>query len=249
MLPPFPTMPHMIPRRAAALLAAATLSLLAATTPAQAQDKPAEAPKDYSLAERLLFMRDQLGAMKPPTTLRYQFTKTGALESGLQGGIDLVLTKATGGRCCAAEVRVADRAIGPSLPTVEQASGNPVLLFFLDRDVREMHRLTRGSEAYYRKRIRMAVFEGARVTDVSLAYKGRSVRGKRIDIAPYDGDPARSRFEKHARKTYQFDLSDEVPGGVHAIRSIMRDADDKAPPMIVEELRLDGATPSSENPR
>jgi hypothetical protein len=233
-------------------LAACILTMAAALAagPVAAQDRApgtdTEAPKDFSPAERLLFMSEQLARIKPPTTLRYTFTRSGSAEPPLDGKLQLLLTKAAGGRCCAAEVKVMDPALGPSLPAVEKAEGNPVLLFFLDRDVREMRRLTRGAESYYRKRIRMAIYQGARISDVTLGYQGKSVRGKRVEISPYDDDPARERFTKHARKSYRFDLSDELPGGIHSVRTVMLDADNGKPPMIVEELRLEGAAPSKD---
>ena len=65
--------------------------------------------------------------------------------------------------------------------------------------------------------------------------------GQRIEIAPYADDPAKSRFEKFSRKTYQFDLSEAVPGGVHSLRSVMKASDAGAAPLVVEELRLEGA--------
>jgi hypothetical protein len=81
---------------------------------------------------------------------------------------------------------------------------------------------------------------------VTLAYQGKNVRGKRVEISPYDDDPARERFTRHARKSYRFDLSDELPGGIHSLRTVMLDADNGKPPMIVEELRLEGAAPSKD---
>jgi hypothetical protein len=227
-----------------------TLWITLAAGPLAAQDRApgtdADKPKDFSQAERLLFMSDQLARIKPPTTLRYTLTRSGTAEPPLEGRMQLLLTKAEGGRCCAAELKAMDAALGPSLPAVEKAEGNPMLLFFLDRDVREMRRMTRGAESYYRKRIRMAIYQAARVSDVTLSYQGRNVQGKRIEISPYDDDPARDRFAKHARKSYRFDLSDELPGGIHSVRSVMLDADNAKPPMIVEELRLEGAAASKD---
>lgn len=236
-------------RRSAAavrLCALVLLPLLAGHTLAQGAAQ--EGAKDFSLAERLLFMTDQLGKLKPPLTLRYSFRKSGALESAFDDKVEMQLKADDKGKCCRAEVGFLTGERRLALPDLEQASANPVLLYFLERDVRDMKRLTKGSEAYYRKRIRMAVYNAAKVTDVTLNYQGRSVRGQRVDISPYDDDPARNRFEKFARKSYQFDLSEAVPGGVHGVRSVMRDADDAKPEMVVEELRIDGATPSKSPP-
>ena len=94
-----------------------------------------------------------------------------------------------------------------------------MILFFLERDVREMHRLTGGSINYYRKRIRMALAEGGRVETVTRDIGPRRIAATEIRIAPYRDDPARSRYEKFAEKTYIFTLSDDVPGKVVELRS------------------------------
>ena len=48
--------------------------------------------------------------------------------------------------------------------------GNPVLLYFLERDIREMERLTGGKSGYFRKAIRLALARSASVeADASFA--------------------------------------------------------------------------------
>ena len=224
----------------AALVAALSLStLLGWATPACAQ----EGKQDYSRAEQLVFMNNQLGQIKPPTTLRYSFRKTGTLEESFQDDVTITLTKDANGPCCRAQGSFLSGARRLDLPEIEKAEANPVILYFLEHDVRDMKRLTKGSPAYYRKRIRMAIYNAAAVTDVSLLYQGRSVNAQRVEITPYADDPARSRFEKFARKTYQFYLAEAVPGGVYGIRTVMRSEAADAAPMIVEELFLQGAVP------
>ena len=125
---------------------------------------------------------------------------------------------------------------------IDAANANPVILFFLEREVREMHRLTGGSVNYYRKRIRMALAEGGQVEAVTLDLGPRRIAATEIHIAPYRDDPARSRYEKFAEKTYIFTLSDDVPGKVVELRSEL-----SAPPgasgkareiVIAESLRF-----------
>lgn len=231
--------------RRCALLAALSLStLLAWTPPASSQ----EGKQDYSRAERLIFMSNQLAQIKPPATLRYNFRKSGALEEPFQDNVTITLTKDANGPCCRAQGSFLSGARRLELPEIENVEANPVILYFLEHDVRDMKRLTKGSPAYYRKRIRMAIYNAAAVTDVSLPYRGRSVNAQRVEITPYADDPARSRFEKFARKSYQFYLAEAVPGGVYGIRTVMRSEAADAAPMIVEELFIDGATPPKDQP-
>jgi hypothetical protein len=131
------------------------------------------------------------------------------------------------------------RAMRPS--EVESAQGNPVILYFLERDIREMQRLTQGQAHYFRKRIRMAVFQGATLRELSLPYRGHPVAVREFSIAPYVDDPNRPRYEKLANKQYVFLLSGSVPGGLYGIRTRIDGESAGASPLVVEEMILDGA--------
>ena len=62
-----------------------------ATSATSAPSVNAADEKDYSAAERLLFMSEQLRNVKPPATLRYTFRKGGALEENFQDSVTLAL--------------------------------------------------------------------------------------------------------------------------------------------------------------
>jgi hypothetical protein len=204
---------------------------------------PARAAEDFSPAEQAIFMADQLRNVKPPATLRYTFQKTGSLEPGFQDSVAVALKPRPDGRCCTAsgDFLTGERKL--RLPDVEDAKGNPVVLYFLERDIREMHRLAKGPENYFRKRIRMAIYQGATVKPATFRYKGRDVAGQEIAISPYLDDPNRARFEKFATREYRFLLSDAVPGGVYGIRSVVPGAAG-APSLVGEEMLIDGAEPA-----
>ena len=87
-----------------------------------------------------------------------------------------------------------------------------------------MERLTKGKSNYFRKRIRMAIFQGAEQRAVNFKYRGKVVTGQEFTISPYADDPNRARFEQLATKRYVFTLSDAVPGGLVAIRTRVADA-------------------------
>jgi hypothetical protein len=216
----------------------------------QAQDAE---NKDFSQAEKLLFTQNQLGALRLPTSLRYGFKKTGSLEAGFEELVVVNVRAQEGGGCCAAtaEFFTGPRRMG--MPEVESATGNPVLMYFLEREVREMQRLTKGSQSHFRKRLRMAFFNAATVRDLSLRYQGRDVAGQEVLVTPYLDDPNRARFVQLAPKQYRFWLSAAVPGGVFGIRTeVPQAAAATAPkaaagavtpaaPLWAEELWLEGA--------
>ena len=201
------------------------------------------AADDFSPAERALFMSNQFASLTPPVTLRFKYHKSGSLEPGFEDQVAVKLSAQANGKCCTANTDFLAGARRLALPEVEAADGNPVVLYFLERDIREMSRLTKGQPNYFRKRIRMAVYGDAKLRELSLPYRGANVAARRITITPYLDDPLRSRFEKLATKQYDFTLSDAVPGGVYAIRTLVSGESASAGPVLVEEMVLEGASP------
>lgn len=212
----------------------------AAPAPAAPPGAAQEDRQDYSPAERLLLMSRQLDTVKPPAKLNYRFTKSGSLEKPFTDAVTVKLTRDKSGKCCTAEGEFLTGERRINLPEVEQPEGNPVILYFLEHDIREMNRLTKGSTNYFRKRIRMALYNGASLRDTRVTYQGKSVAAKEITIRPFVDDPNRARFEQYTSKQYVFVLSDAVPGSVVAIRSTAGPAGG-ATPLIDEEMVLDGA--------
>ncbi|MDR6536509.1 hypothetical protein [Variovorax soli] len=216
----------------------ASLCALLATAPVSY----AEADKqDYSTAERLLFMTQQLQNLQPPTLLRYTFGKTGSLEEAFTDNVTVALSAKADGGCCDAKGSFLSGARKQPAPDVASAEGNPVILYFLEHDVREMKRLTGGAENHFRKRLRMAIYQNAEVRDVTLSYQGHAVKGKEIVFSPFLDDPNRPRYERFAKKNYSFLLSAAVPGGVYGIRTQIPGEGLAAKPVMVEELLIDGA--------
>lgn len=217
---------------------AASLCLLLAT----AAGSKAEGDKpDFSPAERLLFMTPHLQTLQAPTQLRYTFSKTGTLEEAFTDRVTVALSAKAEGGCCDAKGAFLSGARKLQVPDVPAAEANPVILYFLEHDVRQMKRLTGGSENHFRKRLRMAIYQGAEVRDATMRYRGRTVKGKEIVFSPFLDDPNRPKYEKFANKSYHFLLSAGVPGGVYGIRTRIQGEGLIAEPLLVEELLIDGA--------
>ena len=225
-----------VPSYAAIALSAAVLALAA---PLRAAD-----PSEISVAETRLFVDDHLRGVPAGTTLEYAYTKRGSLEEPVDDVAEVIVGPAGqgGGRSVKVQYLTHTRAL--ELGDIDAANANPVILYFLERDIREMHRLTGGSATYFRKRIRMALADGAEVTTPAVDVESRRVAATQIRIAPYRDDPARSRYEKFADKTYVFTLSDEIPGKVVELHSEVL-AQPVAPGkaremMMAESLRFSG---------
>ena len=235
------------------------LSLLATMLLTLALHTPLlRAAEDYSPAERALFMDNQFSTLNPPLTLRFAYRKLGSLEPGFEDTVAITLRRGADGVCCAASTEFLHAERQLQLPDIDSTQGNPAILYFLERDIREMQRLTQGKQNYFRKRIRMAVYQGASVRPVQLEWAGRPVQGQEIVISPYLDDPLRSRFEQMVGKQYIFNLSAAVPGGVHSMRTRVvavsaaaagAGSTPDAPPLLVEEMQLLGSAPAAALPK
>ncbi len=195
-------------------------------------------PDQFSEAEKRLFTDTHLKNVSAPSTLEYVFKKRGSLEPVVDDRVSLLVKSQTGEtKAVSVKFLSNDRAL--SLPDLDDATSNPIIMFFLERDVREMNRLTKGSMSYYRKRLRMAIAENARVRPTSAVVDGKTVKATEVSIEPFKDDPARSRYEKFANKSYTFVLSEAAPGGIVELRSEMTEraatAPTDTPPIMVLE--------------
>jgi hypothetical protein len=200
------------------------------------------AENDISEAEHLLFETNHLKNLTQPGSLLYTFKKAGQQEKGFDDlvNVDVSKVNASGSKTTSMRFLTGERKTA-DIPPIDEATGNPVILGFLERDLIEMKRLTGGATNYFRKRIRMALFEKASVKPVTFTHEGKALTGTEISVKPYIDDPMREKMEKYANKHYVFVLSEQVPGGVYQIRSsIPGDAADK--PAMEETLTLSKQT-------
>ena len=124
-----------MPHRARSLARCALLVAGLASSGLSAQDS-------ISAAETLLFQTDHLKNVAPAATLFYEFRKTGSGEAGFDDTVELRVRAADGGKRVSVAFFTHARKI--DFPEVKSPEGNPLLLYFLERDIREMQRLTGG---------------------------------------------------------------------------------------------------------
>jgi hypothetical protein len=207
--------PHGAFRR---LLAAALLRGMVGTALACAAAVASAAdPSQFTEAERQLFVRPHLAAVSPPTRLHYRYERTGTLQPQVTDQATLTLTTQDGRRNAAVDFLSDDRRL--ELPKIDYVEQNPIILHFLEREVRQLKQLTGGAVSFYRNRIRKALAGDAAVKQTRFSFEGRMVDGVEIRIDPYVDDPARSRFEKFAGRYYVMVLSGEVPGEVYQLKA------------------------------
>ena len=115
--------------------------------------------------------------------------------------------------------------IGKTIKPTEKianAVSNPVILEYLEADIVEMQKLTKGQPNYFRKRIRAALAEGPEIFREKQTFNGESIEVLTFSIEPYAKDPlrfesGRSKYRRYSKKKYTFYLSENIPGHILGI--------------------------------
>jgi len=200
----------------------------------------------FSDAETRLWLSDHLRNITRPARLHYEFQKGGSFEEGFVDSVylDIVAINADGTKNAEMQFFSGSRAQGFGAENVTEITGNPVLGTYLGGDIDELNRLTgasadsRGRWRYFQRRIKLALAEAAVIEDVTVDFQGRAVKAQRITITPFVKDPHRAEFEQFAGKRYEFVFSDEIPGSLYQIRTLVPGAEGATVPLIEETLTL-----------
>lgn len=197
----------------------------------------------FSEAENLLWIDDHLHNIDRPMRLYYAFNRSGSYEEGFSDSVylDIVKINDDGTKDAILDFFTASRKQTISPENVTNITGNPIMGVYMQGDVYEMNRLTEGHWRYFQKRIKIALREVARVDNVEFDFNGKPCKGEKIVFMPYLDDPHKADFEKFANKRYEFIMSDDVPGSLYQIHTVVLDGSDKdgnKQPLIEETLTL-----------
>ncbi|QQC67657.1 hypothetical protein [Paraburkholderia ginsengisoli] len=197
-------------RAAAACLTMGTLCI------APAASHAADAPGTDSItpAERLIFTTDHLHGVAAQTELDYAMVDSAQPSRNA----DVVKVLVVSADNVKGDAQVSDHSGSVPLPN-GGLQCNPVIIYFLERDITEMQGLTGGQRRYFQQRLRLALAAGPRIESVTTESGGKSVNAHRIVVQPYLNDPNAQRFPQYTAKRYTFLLADDVPGQVLLIRT------------------------------
>lgn len=222
--------------------------------PAAGAGEAAAAGKEQSLppiseAETILWLGDQLKSIAQPATLKYEFKKAGSLEEGFTDRVHLHVTELLpeGMKKATVDFFTGQRHL--YIPPYESINGNVLLAIFLQGDILEMQRLTEGGTRYFQQRIKYALATNATIADTEIEFAGRKLPAKKITITPYVADPKAEINEKFRRlkdKAYTFTVSEQIPGYIYEIHTLVPAPADGAPgsvPVLEEYLRLTSVGP------
>ena len=200
-------------------------------------------PEDFQFneAEIILWRKDHLANVTEPMGLYYEFVKSGSLEDGFSDSVYLKILKMNedGSKDVLLDFFTAERKQLVSADNVTGITGNPILGIYMQGDIHEMYRLTEGHWRHFQKQIKISLRKDAMVEPVTFSFNGKQVHGKKLYFSPYMNDPHRRDFEKYAEKYYEFIFSDQIPGSLYQIKTVIPDKSKvQAEPLILETLKL-----------
>jgi hypothetical protein len=188
-------------------LAAAALILTASL--AQAADTPPS-------ITAALFDKPHIGELPAGTKLTYNFERDGSqtklLGPNYKDDIDLNIDEVAEDGKRTVSVRVFSGDRGREVRTLSGLTGNPVLVFYLDRAVANFALLAGGNRAYHKNRFRIAMGAGGGMMPATFQYKGKTVKGYRLAIKPFLNDRNVAKMKGYENAHFEVLVSDEVPG-------------------------------------
>lgn len=203
-----------------------------------AGDADGAARAAMSPAQLALFETPHLASLRPPLRLDYNFRREETGKEPVSDAIRLAVRASAGGDGfdVSPEFLTGPRAL--HYPPALNFRGNPLLLFALDRDTRELGAATGGTPNWFRNRFRRALAEAAEVRPAEVEHDGRRVAASVIALRPYDGEPRAGRYR---HRLYAFTLSEAVPGWVQAIRTELPASGEAG--AVVESIAFAGTAP------
>ena len=203
----------MLVRKIGSLLVSACVLLVFAVN--------AFAVSGFSNINNELFDKAHLKNILQPGTLHYKYKKESFIDGQREDTIDVIVTniRNTGRRDTRFEFFTGDH----NRPYQERndQQGNGIFVLYLEFDIRELDRLTGGDWAYFQRKIRWALAKGADKKEVDIDYQGKKIKGIQYTIQPFINDPKSARYSLYASKYYIFTLSEEIPGEIYQLRTIV----------------------------
>jgi hypothetical protein len=179
------------------------------------------AAEGFSEVNNALFDSPHMKNIKVPGSLNYLYKKSNIGEQTKEDKVSVNITNISDtGRTDQAYIFFTGDNKRPYQDRTKLL-GNGIFMLFLEWDVHELERQTKGSWRHFQRRIRWAMAAGAAKKDVLISYQGKELKGTQYIIQPYVDDEKSVRYGTHANKYYTFTLSDGIPGTIYEVRTIV----------------------------
>lgn len=182
------------------------------------------AAEGFSEVNNALFDSPHMQNINNPGRLNYRYKRIDSGDQPRQDTVSIEITNITeSGRTDQAYHFFTGEHKRPYQDR-KNVTGNAIFMLFLESDVHELQRQTGGSWRHFQRRIRWALAAGATKNDLLIPYQGKDIKATQYIIQPYANDDQRARYGPFAYKYYAFTLSDEIPGTIYEVRSIVPEA-------------------------
>ncbi|MDC9724809.1 MAG: hypothetical protein PSN44_02675 [Gammaproteobacteria bacterium] len=190
----------------------------------------ANAVTGFSNINNEIFDNAHLKNIKEEGTLSYVYKKEHFVDGSREDTIDLVLTNVRNTGRKDTHIDFFTGKYNRPYQDRENQKANSVVVFFLEYDVRELAKTINSSRPerwhYLQKKVKWQLARGATKNEIEVEYNGTKVPASQYMIRPYINDPKKADFPLYANKYYIFTLSDEIPGAIYQVRTIVPDGDE-----------------------
>ena len=195
---------------------------------------------EFSNAEHTLWMDNHLLNIEQLVRLHYEFEKTGSYEDGFIDDVylDIVKINEDGTRDAVLDFFSDEQKQMVAPSNVKNITGNPVIGIYLQGDVYEMSRFTEGNWKYFHRQLKLAIADSNTSEHVTIELEGKQYQSEKIVLYPYENINKKSRLKEFSDKRYEFIISDEIPGKLYQIRTVINDTENPAVPLVEEVLTL-----------
>jgi len=200
------------------------------------------APGDeYSRAQTALFRTPHLDNVTEPTTLEYEYRRSAGPDDTFVDTVRMSVTQISPDQGKTVKFEYLTGSHARPYGEVTDFRGNPLIMVFLEEDLRRMQQKLGGGGLYMRNRIRHAFYEQEMIQSVTFELGGRPVVGTQIKITPFVGDKNRDKLGDYENKIYEFVVSPEVPGGIFMMRSTVPSSSGATKPLYQDSLTFRGS--------
>jgi len=187
-----------------------------------------------------LFDKPHLNNIAAGTKLTYNFERDGSEPKLIGPNFKNVVDKVNDNSSRDVTVQIFRGEFEREPRKIEGMTGNPVLVFFLDRAVSGFSLLAGGNGAYHKNRFRVAMRTEGGLAPVKFDYNGKEVEGYSLAIRPFTGDRKNvDKMKGYENAQFDFLMSDEIPGYFAAFKSHY-DSPKPGSPSLDESIVLDG---------
>jgi hypothetical protein len=198
------------------------LSLLASLPAFGSLVRPAAAQRVGADVGAYLFDAEHFAKTAPDARIAYTYSRASKdAERTKPSFKDVIELRLEPGKSPASRSVIVTMFKGPMhrpAGPFEDVTFNPLVIMMLEFHLGDFSKILGGNARYFKNAIRAGMRDAAVVTPIKITLGGREVEATRIVVKPFENDPQKARFGVFAAATYEFTVSDAVPGSIYEIR-------------------------------